>query len=66
MTNNDSLVYAGDHLRKAHDILNHEFWILHAKLLETYPNRADQLADIEKLGELATMMAQVNKARSLL
>jgi len=66
MAKNESFVYAGDHLRKAYDILNHEFWNLHAKLLENYPTRADQLVDIEKLAELGTMMAQISKARSLI
>lgn len=66
MAKNESFVYVGDHLRKANDLLNHEFWVIHARLLENYPSRADQLVDIAKLAELGTMMAQIGKARSLL
>ena len=63
MENKDSIAYTNDHLRKAQDIIHHEFWAMHEKLREAYPTRTEQLKDITELARLGALLTKISEAR---
>ena len=63
MENKDSIAYTNDHLRKAQDIITHEFWVVHEKLREAYPTRTEQIKDIAELARLGTLLTKISEAR---
>jgi hypothetical protein len=63
MENKDSIAYTNDHLRKAQDIITHEFWELHERLRENYTTRTEQIKDIAELARLGTLLTKISEAR---
>ena len=60
----DFTVYTADHLRKAHDIVSHEFWEMHERLREPYTTRGAQMVDVAELARLGALLTKIADAQS--